>query len=178
MKRAFPAVFLVLLMAISYLSAAPASAGEYVVMLSRNINIRTGPGTDRVVVGRAWKGDMFNLTGETGNWWRIEMFSGDTRYISKSWAAKLTEPQIVPGHGMRLPSDVGAQKALHRDIGSARARARGEAEEIVSVSLDAERNANLERILEDRFILEIFSIHSVNPAMFARLMDEAEDEEW
>jgi hypothetical protein len=177
MKK-FTAAAVLVLLAIVLLSPAPASCREYVVMLSRNINIRTGPGTDRVVVGRAWKGDVFEVAGETGNWWKVVMFSGDDRYVSKSWAAKLREDQLLPGHEMRPPGEVEARRALCRDLESAMARARGEAEEIISRSLDPERNANLERILEDRFALEIFDIHSVQPALFADLMEESQDEGW
>ncbi len=177
MKRAFiAAVFIAI--GILHLSSTQAFCGEYVVTLSRNINIRTGPGTDWVVIGRASKGDIFEVAGETGNWWIIEMFSGDHRYISKSWAAKLTQAQIVPGHAMKLDPEEERRRALCRDINSARARARGEAEEVISGSLDAERNANLERILEDRFILEVFDIYSVQPALYSQLMDEAADKDW
>jgi hypothetical protein len=178
MKRACIAAVLVLIAVAVHLSAAPASCREYAVMLSRNINIRTGPGTDRVIVGRAWKGDVFELSGETGNWWKIHMFSGDDRYVSKSWAARLSESQILPGHGMKLPADVDARRAIYRDIQSALARARGEAEEMISASLDVERNANVERVLEDRFVLEVFSIHSVQPALFPDLIEEGQDAEW
>ena len=45
---------------------APALCKEYVVMISRNINLRTGPSTDRFIIGRAWKGDVFELVDEIG----------------------------------------------------------------------------------------------------------------
>lgn len=177
MKRAFiMAAFMALV--ILHISSAPASCGEYVVMLSRNINIRTGPGTDRVIVGRAWKGDIFEIAGESGNWWKVYMFSGEPRYVSKSWAAKLTEDDIVPGHAMNLPTDTETRRTLHRDILRAQARARGEAEELISASLDAERNGNLEKVLVDRFLLEVFSIYSVQPALYEGLMDVAYEGCW
>jgi len=178
MKRPLIAVALVVLVAVAHLSSAPAECAEYMVTLSRNINIRTGPGTDRVVVGRAWKGDVFELAGETGNWYRIHMFSGEPRYVSKSWAARLSEDDLVPGHGMSLPADTGTRRALYRDILRAQARARGEAEEILSASIDAERNGNLEKVLVDRFVLEVFSIYSVQPALYEELMDVAYEASW
>jgi uncharacterized protein YgiM (DUF1202 family) len=178
MKRTLMAAMLLALAAAAVLSPAPASCREYAVMLSRNINIRTGPGTDRAIVGRAWKGDLFELVGETGTWYKIRMFSGDDRYVSKRWAARLTQSQILPGHGMRLPAEEERRRALYRDIQGAMARARGEAEEMISVSLDAERNANLERVLEDRFVLEVFAIHSVPPALYPDLVQEAQDKGW
>jgi len=178
MKRACVAAIIVLIMVVIHLSPGPACCREYAVMLSRNINIRTGPGTDRVVVGRAWKGDVFVVTGEAGNWYKIQMFSGDDRYVSKSWAARLRESQILPGHAMKLPSDIDLRRTIYRDIQSAQARARGEAEELISVSFDAERNGNVERILEDRFVLEVLTIHSIQPALFPDLIEEAQDWDW
>lgn len=177
MNRALAVAALVLLIVV-HVSPAPASSREYVVMLSRNINIRTGPGTDRVVVGRAWKGEIFEAVGETGNWYKIYMFSGEPRYVSKSWAAKLTPDDLVPGHGMSLPEDAQARRALHRDASRARARARGEAEELMSASIDVERNGNLEKVLADRFLLEVFSMHSVQPALYEQLMDVAYEGRW
>lgn len=178
MKRAYITGVLVLLMATASLAPAPASCREYIVALSRNINIRTGPDTEHVIVGRAWKGDIFDLAGETGNWYKIYMFSGEPRYISKSWAAKLTDEDLVPGHAMALPTDARSRRALHYDVLSAKARARGEAEELISASIDVERNANLEKILMDRFLLEVFAIHSVQPALFEGLMDVAYEGKW
>jgi hypothetical protein len=178
MKRAFVATALVLLVVVIHLSPAPVSCREYAVMLSRNINIRTGPGTDRVVVGRAWKGDIFDVVGETGNWYKIYLFSGESRYVSKSWAAKLTEDDLVPGHCMNLPADAETRRALHRDVLSAQARARGEAGELISASIDAERNGNLEKVFVDRFLLEVFDIYSVQPALYERLMDVAHEGSW
>jgi hypothetical protein len=178
MKRASVLAVLLLITVAVHLSPAPASCRDYVVTLSRNINIRTGPDTEHVVVGRAWKGVIFDLAGETGNWYKIYMFSGEPRYISKSWAARLTEEDIVPGHNLVLPTDTVSRRALHIDVLSARARARGEAEELISASIDAERNGNLEKVLTDRFLLEVFAIHSVQPALFEELSDVAYEGRW
>jgi hypothetical protein len=169
---------LALLVVMICLSPASAWSREYVVMLGRNINIRTGPGTESVIVGRAWKGDIFDLAGETGNWYRIYMFSGEPRYVSKSWAAKLTDEDLVPEHGLALPTDAETRWGLHQDVLRAQARARGEAEELISASIDVERNGNLEKVLEDRFLLEVFSIRSVQPALFEELSDVAYEGRW
>ncbi len=145
---------------------------EYVVMISRNINIRTGPGTDRFVIGRAWKGDIFELVDETGNWYEIVMFSGDYRYVSKSWAARLREDQLVPGHRMVSPSDGEKLNALYRDILHTRDRAGREADEIIPPLENERRNTALRNILEDRHILEIMQMHSVQPALYCEIVNE------
>jgi hypothetical protein len=154
------------------LSAAvpPAICKDYVVMISRNINIRTGPGTDRFIVGRAWKGDIFECTGEIGSWYEILMSSGDYRYVSKTWSAKLTEPDILPGHRMRLPASDDSLRALHRDILHAKERAAREADEIIPASVDYERNLVYRRILEDRHIMEVMGMYRVQPALYQEMV--------
>jgi hypothetical protein len=157
---------------IAVLSVASNSAlcREYVVMLSRNINLRTGPSTDRFIVGRAWKGDIFELVGEMGNWYEILMFSGDYRYVSKSWSAKLTESDILPGHRMSLPETCETLHPLHGDILHAKARAAREADEIIPASVDGERNALFRKILEDRHVLEVMGMYSIQPALYNDMM--------
>ena len=144
---------------------------DYAVMISRNINLRTGPGTDRFIVGRAWKGDVFELTGEIGSWYEIVMFSGDYRYVSKTWSAKLTESDLLPGHRMTLPASDDSLRALHRDILHAKERASREADEIVPASVDYERNLVYRRILEDGHILEVMGMYRVQPALYADMVD-------
>lgn len=155
--------------AVLHAASAPALSRDYVVMLSRGINLRTGPTTDSFIVGRAWKGDVFELVGETDKWYEIVMFSGDSRYVSKSWAARLTEDEILPGHGMHLPASGDVRRAIQRDIRHAKARAKGEAEEVIPESVDKVRHAVLRGILEDHHIMEVMSIHSVQPALYAEL---------
>jgi hypothetical protein len=145
---------------------------EYVVMISRNINLRTGPGTDRFVIARAWKGDIFELVDEIGNWYEILMFSGDYRYVSKSWAARLTEDQLVPGHHMVPPSDGDRLNTLYRDILHARERAGLEADEIIPPLENEARNRVLRNILEDRHLLEVMQMYSVQPALYCEIVNE------
>ena len=145
---------------------------DYVVMISRNINIRTGPGTDRFVIGRAWKGDMFELIDETGNWYEIVMFSGDYRYVSKSWAARLAGDELLPGHQMTVPADGDKLNALYRDILHTMERAGREADEIIPPLENEKRNSTLRNILEDRHLLELMQMHSVQPALYCEIVNE------
>lgn len=147
---------------------------EYVVMISRNINIRTGPGTDRFVIARAWKGDIFELVDEIGNWYEIVMFSGDYRYVSKSWAARLTEEQMVPGHNMAAPADGDRLNTLYRDILHTRERAGREADELIPPLENEARNRTLRNILEDRHLLELMQMYSVQPALYCEIVSEME----
>jgi hypothetical protein len=169
MKTRLIALTVVALIAVLHVTSTPALSKEYVVMISRNINLRTGPDTGSFIIGRAWKGDIFELVGEAGNWFEIEMFSGDSRFVSKSWAAKLTESSLLPAHRMSLPLADDTLRSLHRDITHARERAAREADEIIPASVDQRSHEDFRRILEDRHVLEVMAMYSVQPALYADL---------
>ena len=172
MKRRIVALILAAVVLGALALPIPVLSREYVVMLSRNINLRTGPGTDRFVIGRAWKGDIFEMVEEIGNWYEIVMFSGDYRYGSKSWAARLTEADLLPGHGMIPPSDGDRLNSLYRDIIHAMERAGREADEIIPPLDDEGRNRVFRNLLEDRHVLEVMQIYSVQPALYCEIINE------
>jgi hypothetical protein len=171
MKTRLIALVVVVLIAVLHVASTPGLCKEYVVMTSRNINLRTGPDTGSFIIARAWKGDIFELVGEAGNWFEIEMFSGDTRFVSKSWAAKLTDSSLLPGHNMILPVADDTLRSLHRDIVHARERAAREAEQVIPASADKRSNEDFRHILEDRHILEVMAMYSVQPALYRDLVD-------
>jgi len=150
---------------------------DYVVVSSSHVNLRTGPGTDRVVIARAEKGDIFTYVGETEGWVEIRMFSEEPRYISRSYVYPLTASQIVPGHNLALPADSTCQ-ALYAAVQWAMDRAELEATEILPVSVDAQRHEALNRILQDRLMMEFFHEHGVQAVMYEALMEEAGAKGW
>ena len=158
-------------------AASQESNADYVVVRSFDVNIRTGPGTDRVVIAQAEKGDLFTYVGEAEGWVEIRMFSGEPRYISRSHVYPLTESQIVPGHNLALPADSTCQ-ALFAAVQWATNRAELEATEILPASVDALRHATLSRILQDRLIMELFHKHGVQAVMFEALMGESGARSW
>lgn len=50
--------------------------------MTRNMNIRQGPGTNYAVIGGAETGQQFTITGknETGDWWQIN-FNGNVAWV-------------------------------------------------------------------------------------------------
>jgi SH3-like domain-containing protein len=149
---------------------------EYVVVGTHELNIRTGPGTDRLIICRADKGDLFLYAGEVGDWHEIEMFSGERRWVSKRYSYHIT--QLVPGHNMRVPGTDSTRRALSASIRFALERAAHEAAEIIPASADAERHAVLRRILEDRHVLEMMHDYGVQPALYGDLRREANERGW
>jgi hypothetical protein len=94
------------------------------------------------------------------------MFSGEPRWISKSWAAKVgsDHPALVdlPGHGVL--------RALECDLRHAQERAAREADEIIPKTVDLDLNSEFQAILEDRHMFEVTEIYSISPALYLSLI--------
>jgi hypothetical protein len=158
---------------------ARAAPHRYVVMNTPLVNLRTGPSTDAMVVGRAQRGDIFEVVGETEGWYRILMFSVDPRYVTKSeFVAPLSEGDLKDGHGMILPASTARCRSIFWDSEDGMDRAAREATEVIPVTLNRDRHTKLKRILEDRILLEMFHIHGVQPALYGDLVKQARRERW
>jgi len=142
------------------------ATGEFVVLSHSDVNLRAGPGLDRVIVGRSDKGTLFPLVGEAGEWYGIQMFSGVPRYVRKSLCYHLAPDQIIPGHRLELSSNHDSVAALTAAIAVETDRAAREAEIVLPLSLDAERHETLRQLLVDRYLLELFTEQGVQPAVY------------
>ncbi len=153
---------------------APASDfRDFVVLSHFDVNVRTGPGVDQIIVGRAQKGTLFPFVAQTGDWYEIQLFSGVLRYVSRSLAYYLTPDQIIPGHRLELPANEDSVRALISATRVEKGRAAREAEALLPSSLDAERHATLRRLLVDRNLLQLFEDRSIQPAVY--WLPEAEE---
>ncbi len=157
----------------------PASAQDYVVMGTPLVNLRTGPSTESMIIGKARKGDIFEVVGETEGWYEIRVFSGAPRYVVKAdFVYPLREADLVEGHEMYLPTSTARARSIFWDTESGLDRAAREASEVIPVYLNRERHTALKKILEDRILLEMFHIHGVQPALYDELVQEARREGW
>lgn len=160
-------------------ASAHAAPQDYVVMGTPLVNLRTGPSTQAMVIGRAEKGDIFKVVGQTEEWYRIVMFSGEPRYVTKSdFVYPLEESQLVEGHAMHLPVSTARARSIFWDTEEGLDRAAREALEIMPGTLNRERYTVLKRVFEDRILLEMFHIHGIQPALYRDLVAEARKEGW
>jgi hypothetical protein len=176
LKRAFLIPSLIVIFV--FFTSALALCAEYVVTIAKSVNIRTGPGMDFFIIERAEKGDLYKYAGESGDWYRIEMFSGEHRYIGKSVSARLTEQQLLPGHNFSVPAEESDRKSIYRDIQFAKERASKEAEEIIPEAISRNRHENFREIREDGNILYIMHAHGVQPALYDNIIKEGEEKGW
>lgn len=162
-------------------SAGPAQAApqDYVVMGTPLVNLRTGPSTNAMIIGRAEKGDIFEVVGQREEWYEIRMFSGETRFVTRSdFVYPLSSDGVEEGHGMSLPTSTARCRSIFWDTEEGLDRAAREALEIIPPTLNRERYTVLKKILEDRILLEMFHIHGIQPALYRDLVAEARREGW
>ena len=178
MRSQLTVLLSVLVILVVLCPATESWCAEYVMMRGDRINVRTGPGMDRAVVAQAAKGDMFEVVGETDDWYEIVLFTGDHRYMHKFWALEIGDPDSLPGINMDLPRSAGTRRSLFLDIYFAEARAQDQADEIIPPSADRERNRLFRRMLEDQAILTVMNIYEVQPVLYWDLMEEAIAKDW
>jgi hypothetical protein len=172
----FPVALLCLAALPEHASSAPQ---EYVVMGTPLVNLRTGPSTNAMIIGRAEKGDIFKVVGQTAEWYRILMFSGEPRYVVKAdYVYPLSSDELLAGHKMALPTSTARSRSIFWDTESGLDRAAREALEILPATLNRERYDVLKKILEDKILLEMFHIHGIQPALYGDLVAEARREHW
>jgi hypothetical protein len=143
------------------------------------VNLRTGPSTNAMVIGRADKGDIFPVVGQTEEWYQILMFSGEPRYVTRAdFVYPLSRDDLVEGHRMTLPTSTARSRSIFWDTEEGLNRAAREALEIIPATMNRERYDRLKKILEDRILLEMFHIHGIQPALYSDLVAEARREGW
>ncbi len=79
-------------------------AAQQAVVKGSSVNIRSGPGTNHKITGSALRGDMFVVTGKSGDWYQVKLPGGSAGWIaaflvnvsgSTAGQAKATSP-VVP----------------------------------------------------------------------------------
>jgi hypothetical protein len=162
--------------------AAPQAAPghqDYVVMGTPLVNLRTGPSTNAMVIARAEKGDIFKVVGEAEGWYKILMFSGEPRYVTKSdFVYPLDSTGLLEGHEMYLPTSTARARSIFWDTEKGLDRAAREALELIPATLNRTRYNTLKKVLEDKILLEMFHIHGLQPALYGDLVAEARREGW
>ena len=179
MSRSYLILPVALLLGAPLPAAGSPEPQDFVVMGTPLVNLRTGPSTDAMVIGRAGKGDIFPVVGQTEDWYQILMFSGETRYVTRSdFVYPLSRGQLIEAHGMSLPASTARVRAVFWDTEAALDRAAREASEVIPRTLNLERHTVLRKILEDGILLETFHIHGIQPALYRDLVAEARREGW
>lgn len=160
-------VVIVLGLVYSAISATESISTRFIEITGNTVNIRTGPSTSTTIVALAKKGDIFELKGEINGWYKINMFSGEYRYVHKS-LAKLTTYTIS------LPSSASIRQEIFNLIGEAEDRSMDEADQKYPMNIpnNIDQNIDYERLLIDKYKLTIFHEFKIQPVIYKELVVE------
>jgi hypothetical protein len=147
------------------------SYNEYVRVVKGTVNIRSGPSTRAAKVGSAKQGDTFELVGEDGNWYEVELFSGGQRFLYKSLAK-------VVSYRPEVPEDVEIRRQVFQEWKEIGNRAKAEADRTYPPERNLERNLRHEQLLGDRYRLELLQKLGVQPPAYRRILIEGYRKGW
>ena len=147
------------------------SADKHIQITGENVNIRLKNTTGSTLVAKAKKGNIFEFVSEKGNWFEINMFTGEYRYIHKSLGKIVSYVPV-------LPKSEATRKAIFHELGEAEDKAMLEADKKYPPSVDIYKNIDYCRILEDRYKLEIFNRYEVQPPIYTKLIVEGATKGW
>ena len=158
MKRSYIIFFLLTLFIIIFTFSAFA---QFVRITSESANIRLMPDTESIIIGKAFENDIFEYEGEENDWIKINMFSGEHRYIHHSLVK-------VINYGISAPFSNDICQSLTKRLEEAEDRSLIESDNRypLSNSENMEKNNEYQRILLDRYILEVFHEYDLQPVVY------------
>ena len=134
---------------------------QFVRVTSEFANIRLMPDTESIIIGKAFENDIFGYEGEENDWIKINMFSGEHRYIHHNLVK-------VINYGISAPFSNDICQSLMNRLDEAEDRSLVESDNKypLSNSGNMEKNIEYQRILLDRYILEIFHEFDLQPIVY------------
>lgn len=164
MIRKTAAVFLIVLSGVSL------SVEKYIKVASSYANIRSKPTKYSTKVAVAQKDDIYIYQGMVDSWVQVFMFSGEPRFIYN----KLVRPvQYTP----ELPKDDVVKrvfKALYYVEGLSKKHAKEQAKS----GDDQEKIIQRQRLLDDKYKLEVCHKYGVQPALYNHITNMGVEKGW
>ena len=154
--------FIIFFLLIFFITIFTLSAfAQFVRVTSEFANIRLMSDTESIIIGKAFENDIFEYEGEENDWIKINMFSGDHRYIHN------TLVKII-NYGITAPFSNDICQSLMKRLEEAKDRSLIESDNRYPLSNgeNMEKNNEYQRILLDRYILEIFHEFDLQPVIY------------
>lgn len=158
MKKSYIIFFLLTLFIIIFTFSASA---KYVRVTSEFANIRLMPDTESIIIGRAFENNIFGYEGEENDWIKINMFSGEHRYIHHNLVKVINYDISASFSNYICPY-------LMKRLEEAENKSLVESDNKYPLgnSENVEKNIEYQRILLDRYILEIFHEFDLQPVVY------------
>ncbi len=117
--------------------------------------------SESIIIGKAFENDIFGYEGEENDWIKISMFSGEHRYIHHSLVK-------VINYGISASFSNDICQSLMKRLEEAEDRSLVESDNRypLSNSKNMEKNNEYQRILLDRYILEVFHEYDLQPVVY------------
>lgn len=160
-------------------SSSVLAQDKYIKITGDQVNIRIASSTQSSIVSKGRKGDVFELRGEEGEWYKINLFSGEWRYVHKSLAKVMT-------YDVSLPKLVSIRLQIFRALLRAEDRAQAEADQKYPIAdkyghpfpENVVRNIDYMRLLDDRYKLEVIHKFEVQPPTYRKIIVEGVKKNW
>ena len=148
----------------------PLFGQDYLRIIKSGVNIRFGPSSSSRIITQAKNGNIFELTEEKGDWYGIIMFSGEYRYIPKSMCEKIK-------YNLSLPQDIQLRKKVFNSILTVEDKAQVD-EDAKFPPSDINKNIEYNRILNDKYKLDIINKFNLQPPIYSKLISEGAKNRW
>ncbi len=152
------------------LMASVVAQERFITLVSDQVPIRFGSGVTSQVVATGRKGDVFRLSSEKQGWFEIYMFSGEGRFVAKAAAQPVA-------YKLALPDSLSRRQEIYRALGKAEDRSFAEADKKYPEAM-LEKNIEYQRILDDRYKLDVMHQFGVQPPIYRPLNLEGAKARW
>jgi len=142
---------------------------DFIQVTNSGVNIRFSPSTSSTVITQATQGNIFELVGETGDWYKILMFAGEHRYIYKTMCKKVA-------YSIVLPESEQTRKAVFKAVVKAEDKAQAEADKKYPTEIF--KNIDYSRILNDRYKLAVMNSYHLQPPIYYKIIVEGVKKKW
>ena len=146
----------------------PLFGQEYIQVTSSEVNIREKASSTSTLVGQSDNGRIFEFKGEESGWYKVLITSGDYRYIHSSLCKKVNYTISLPSESIR--------KSLFKTLLVAEDRATLCAHK--KYPNDIMKNIDYQRILDDKYKLEVFINLDLHPTIYSIVIGEGAKERW
>ncbi len=139
---------------------------EYIEIIKPDIHIRMSPSTSSPIVAHAFNGEVYITNGETTRWYSVLLPSGESRWIYKRLAKRIT-------FNSNLPSDIEILKIQSElEIASDEANIDANTEEIQDLN-----KIEINNILFDRYVLLVLQDYNILPLFYQNIISYTKPEE-
>ncbi len=146
-------------------------ANKYIEVVAYRANVRTAPKTSATLVVTSHRGDIFELLGESQNWYQVQLFSGELRHIHKSLAKEsLYKPEV--------PDDISLRSQIFQALNEAEERVIKEADQRYPPDSRLQTNLQYQTQLRDKYKLEVMHQLNLQSPIFRRIFIEGLQNNW